>query len=65
MKCPICKQEMKRVGLWTNKVELQCNENGSPNFFEDEVEEFRAIGSPDEIFWKCFECSLKVIEEEK
>ena len=61
MKCPICKEEMYKRGLFTNEVELTIDEEyNTPQYFEDEVEDYRALGNhPDKTWYECFECEIR------
>lgn len=60
--CPKCKrkQSMSCKGLWTNKVILNINEDGHPQYFQEEIEEYQTLSSyPEEKFWECEDCSYK------
>jgi len=60
MECPICKEEMYKRGLFTNEVELTIDEEcNSPQYFEDEVEDYRALHQPDKTWYECFECGIR------
>jgi hypothetical protein len=57
--CPKCKAEsaLHRMGIWRNEVKLNVNEEGSPEYFEDELTDYKIIsGEADEYFWECEEC---------
>ena len=61
-KCPKCKEEntLHLMGIWSNEVKLNVNKDGSPEYFEDELEDYKIIkGYPDEMFWECEECEFK------
>lgn len=63
--CPKCKEGvMNRLGIFRNEVTLNIDENNIPQYFNDEVEEFRALYSPDETFWQCENCEYKEKIEE-
>ncbi len=58
--CPKCKKGIiNRYGIFRNEVTLNVNEDGSPEYFDDEVSEFRNINLAEEIFWKCDLCDYK------
>lgn len=57
--CPKCKELMHRMGIFRNEVILNINKDNIPQYFDDEVEDFRALYSPDEVFWECEECEYK------
>ena len=59
MKCPKCKGTMNRMGIFRNEVTLNVDEDGIPQYFENEVEDFRALYFPDEVFWECEDCEYK------
>ena len=54
---------MNRMGRYTRTVELNIDEYDVPQFFEEELEEFKYLGWPDKIFWMC-DCGKRVNENE-
>ena len=61
--CPKCKELMSLKGKFTNEVILNVNEYGEPDYFEEEVEEYRSLKYPDKIFWRCGICDYEKGED--
>ncbi len=66
MECPFCKEgTLDKRGTYRNEVTISLNEDNCPEFFDDELEDYRSLGFTDEISWECDECGIKVIEEKE